>query len=129
MNNIAHRLFGQLAQSAAQKLRVRSALNPILWLCGIATPICFVGAYIFRDYSHIFQLLIYSGPAPIVVACVGFVYFAIFRPEKLQSEDYQLRHESLQIIQQKTGQTTLYPSSLEAIANPESKQIESTGDK
>jgi len=50
--------------------------------------------------------------------------FAIFRPDKLQSEDYQLRHESLQIIQQKSGRITIPDTSIEAIANPAAKQLD-----
>jgi hypothetical protein len=106
------------AVSAAQQLRVRSALNPLLWLTGIASPICFVAAYFFRADLFVFRLLIGIGVAPILTACVGFVYFALRKPEKLQSEDYQLRHETLQIIQQKSGQLIVDPASLSAIANP-----------
>lgn len=62
---------------------------------------------------------------PIAVACLGFVGFAIFRPDKLQSEEYQLRHESLQLIQQKSGRIALNATSIEAIANPQARQIES----
>jgi hypothetical protein len=31
---------GQIAQIAAEKLHVPSALNPALWLCAIVTPLC-----------------------------------------------------------------------------------------
>ena len=61
---------------------------------------------------------------PIGVACLGFIGFAIFRPDKLQSEEYQLRHESLQLIQQKSGRITLSPASIEVIANPQARQLE-----
>ena len=64
---------------------------------------------------------------PIGIACVGFLGFAIFRPEKLQSEDYQIRHESLQLIQQKSGRLALAPTSIEAIANPQARLLEEKG--
>ncbi len=63
-------------------------------------------------------VLVFIGMVPIVVTCLGFAYFAITKPEKLQSEEYQLRHETLQIIQQKTGQLIVDPTSLTAITNP-----------
>ena len=110
--------FGKSIASAAQQLRVRSALNPMLWLTGIGSPTCLTTAYAFRDIQTISLVLIIAGIVPIVVTSLGFVYFAITKPEKLQSEEYQLRHETLQIIQQKTGQLIVDPTSLAAIANP-----------
>lgn len=110
--------FGRYTQNAAYKLHVRSALNPLLWLTAIATPICFGAAYAFRETHAVHEALIYVGLLPIVISCVGFCYFAICKPEKLQSEDYQLRHESLQLIQQKSGQIPIPAASLEQIVNP-----------
>jgi hypothetical protein len=110
-------------QSAVQKLHVRSALNPMLWLCGIATPLCLSGAYLFKEFDLIRNLFAIMGIVPIIITCIGFGYFAIVKPEKLQSEDYQLRHESLQMIQQKGGRIILDPASIEAIANPVSRQL------
>jgi hypothetical protein len=116
-------------QTAAGKLRVRSALNPMLWLCAIILPICLIFAYIFRDLPEVRNLLIYIGISPIGITCLGFIGFAIFRPDKLQSEEYQLRHESLQIIQQKSGRISLSPSSIEAIANPNTKKLKDEEEK
>ena len=110
--------LNRLWSSAGQRLRVRSALNPILWLCAIGTPICLFAASSFRDVTAIRDACLVVGLAPIAVACLAFIGFALWRPEKLQSEDYQLRHESLQLIQQKTGQIAVDPASIEAIANP-----------
>lgn len=110
--------ISQLADSATSKLRVRSALNPILWLCAIAMPICFATAYVFKGMPALCFVLIGFGCLPLAVACLAFIGFAIYRPEKLQSEEYQIRHESLQLIQQKAGQVTVVPTSIVAIANP-----------
>lgn len=119
--------IGQHSQTAATKLHVRSALNPLLWLTGIATPLCFMGAFAFKDSSPVFEVLIISGLLPIVITCIGFGYFALFKPEKLQSEDYQIRHESLQLIQQKSGQIEIPVTSLEQIVNPSAPALESKG--
>lgn len=109
--------LAKLSQSAAVKLNVKSALNPMLWLCAITMPIFFGMAYLFRD-SKVLEILVIAGCVPPGCACLAFCYFAIFKPEKLQSEDYQIRHESLQIIQQKGGKVIAYNSTIEAIANP-----------
>lgn len=111
--------ISEFADSATKRLLVRSALNPMLWLCAIVMPVCFIGAYAFREMYILSAALIGLGALPLVVACLAFVGFAIFKPEKLQSEEYQIRHESLQLIQQKAGRLTMAPTSLAAIANPE----------
>ena len=110
--------IGQWAARAAQRLHVRSALNPVLWLTAIATPVCFTAAYAFRFNGLILYALIIVGCVPIAVAALGFFYFAIVEPGKLQSEDYQLRHETLQMIQQKSGQLIVETASLTAVTNP-----------
>jgi hypothetical protein len=111
--------ISEFTELATKRLRVRSALNPILWLCAIAMPICFIAAYAFRGLPGISATLICLGGLPLVVACLAFVGFAIFKPDKLQSEEYQIKHESLQLIQQKAGRLTVSRTSLTAIANPQ----------
>jgi hypothetical protein len=106
------------AQSAASQLRVRSALNPMLWLCGIVSLPCFFIAYLLRGIEPLATIIAYVGIAPVATTILGFLYFMIFAPEKLQSEDYQLRHETLELIRQKGSSVAIAPSSLEAIANP-----------
>ncbi len=123
MNEIIDRV-SQIAQTAAEKLHVRSALNPALWLCAIATPTCLLFAYVFREVPEVRAWLLAGGLLPIAIACIGFLGFAIYRPEKLQSEEYQIRHESLQLIQQKTGRIVIATTSIEAIANPQAKLLE-----
>ena len=65
------------AQSAASSLRVNSALNPMLWLCGIVTLPCFVLAYFFRGIEPLDSLLVYVGSAPIAATILGFFYFMV----------------------------------------------------
>jgi len=118
---MAEHIVGRLihsVMSAAQRVRVRSALNPMLWLSATMTPTYLYAGYAFRENTLLCTILVIAGFVPPLVTCCGFVGFAIFKPEKLQSEDYQLRHESLQIIQSKTGRVAVESASLEAIANP-----------
>src|ERR1700674_5560253 len=89
------------AQSAASHLSVKSALNPMLWLVGIVSLPCFVLAYFSQQNQPLESLLLYIGTAPIVATIIGFLYFMIWDPKRLQSEEYQLRHESLELIRQK----------------------------
>lgn len=116
--------MGQSSFRAAQFLHVRSALNPLLWLTGIAMPVCLTFAYVFRDYPFFLYLLVIVGLLPIAITCVGFLYFAWVRPEKLQSEDYQIRHESLQLIQEKSGAIEGAGATIDQIVNPAARQLE-----
>lgn len=110
--------FAQLTQAAAGRLTVRSALNPFLWLCAIVSPVCFLFAYFFRTDRTIALVLVAAGVFPVLFTCLVDAFFAVFKAERLQSEDYQLRSESLKILREKGGRLTLDPASLESIANP-----------
>jgi hypothetical protein len=111
------------AHSAATHLRVKSALNPMLWMCAIVTLPCFILAYFARGIEPLATLVGCIGALPVVATVVGFLYFMIKAPEKLQSEDYQLRHETIELIKQKGTNVEISPSSLEAITNPVIRSI------
>ena len=91
--NIASRMI-----EAGGSLSVKSALNPILWLCAIIDAPCFVLFFFMENIPFWLILLAFL---PVSVALFGFIYFLICDPDKLQSEEYQLRKRSLELIQQK----------------------------
>ena len=127
MTDNLHNLFHN-ARTAFHRIHVRSALNPVLWLCGISSPVCLAFAYCFRSDIALRNLLVYIGIAPIVLACIAFIGFALFKVEKLQSEEYQLRHESLQIIKQQNQERGIPIDNLVAIANPMTERAIETGE-
>src|SRR5690348_11310266 len=91
------------AQSAASRLTVRSALNPLLWLCAIISlPFVLLGA-IFHTDRLAMSLLFGMGFVGLGATVVIAIRFAWTQPEKLQSEDYQLRQQSLQVLQSARG--------------------------
>lgn len=104
--------------SAAKGLRVRSALNPMLWLTAIVSPTALTVAYMFRESPSVVLGLLLLAALPVVVTCLGFGFFAFRNPDKLQSEEYQLRHETLQLLQSKGGPIRIDATSLNAITNP-----------
>lgn len=111
--------LGHNAQSAASKIQVKSALNPMLWLSAITLGTCLGFAKLFEDNSVLQTILVGVGLCPVLVTCMGFVYFAIKKPEKLQSEDYQIKHLSLQMIQQQSDGKEITIDTLKPIFNPE----------
>ncbi len=108
--------LGSASQSAALKVRVRSALNPVLWLAALMTPTCFGFALAFDGGVRLAMIIF--GATPIATACAGFAYFALCDPDKLQSEDYQLRKMALELIEEKGSRVPIEPASVEAITNP-----------
>jgi hypothetical protein len=90
-------------QDAAQRLTVKSALNPLLWLCGISVPALLAAALSFDRSATLREFC-----APLVYVALGLVTMvglvgaglALFRPDKLQSEEYRLRQQALLMIQQ-----------------------------
>jgi len=67
--------------------------------------------------------------APVLTAILGFLVLLIFDRDKLQSEEYQLKKRSMDLIQIK-GQdkpSIVDLEKIEAIINPEVTDIEKTG--
>lgn len=101
--------------TAGGRLRVRSALNPMLWLCAIVTVPCTI-ITIQTDDPPVW--LGWIAAAPVVTAIIGFLYLLVFDRDKLQSEDYQIRKQSLELIQEKGEAFPVNPASIEKISNP-----------
>jgi hypothetical protein len=105
-----------LAEEAIGRLRVSSALNPCLWLCAIAVPFGLVCAYFSTGALQVAGLALTF--APVVLFAIAFLYFMVKDPDKLRSEDYELRKMALEIIEEKGGRLPLSATSVDAIANP-----------
>lgn len=115
-DQVAHRFA-----DAGGRLRVRSALNPALWLCAFVTAPAIVAATQITDPTPPWLILLAA--APVVLACIGFLFLLIVDRDKLQSEDYQIRKRSLEVILQKGQAFPISPASIEAIANPEHRAL------
>jgi hypothetical protein len=113
---IKEQVTHKLANAGGQ-LRVKSALNPVLWLCALVTA----PALIFSNQSNgtVQTWIIVIAFLPVVVACIGFLFLLLFDRDKLQSEEYQIRKQSLEIIQEKGGKLIVNPMNIEAITNPD----------
>ena len=93
---IKDQIFAKASESGG-RLRVRSALNPILWLCGlISIPTLAAGAF-----HPIPTWVAIIGCSPVAAALFGFLYLLFFDRDKLQSEDFQLKKRTMELAQQK----------------------------
>ena len=113
----------QRIAAAGRRLRIRSALNPILWLCStVSAPLLL--AAIFADTAPTWLLVVFVviAAAPVFTAVLAFAYFARTAPGRLQSEDYQIRAQLLNSIQEK-GNLLEDGRSVELILNPQSGSL------
>lgn len=62
--------------------------------------------------------LLVVGSTPILCACGAYVYWMLKAPDRLHSEDYQLRRQALQMIYEKGARAAILASSVVAITNP-----------
>ncbi len=101
---------------AGGRLRVKSALNPALWMCAIVTIplVCLI-----TKLENSPTWLIVITAAPVICAIFGFVFLLFFDRDKLQSEDYQIRKKSLELIQEKGYKFPIVAPSIQDIANPD----------
>ena len=81
------------------RLRVRSALNPALWLCGIVFVPCAALAARFDNGTPSWIKALMFGS--VGLAAAGFLFLLLFDRDKLQSEEYQLQKQSLALIEEK----------------------------
>ncbi|PVZ87920.1 hypothetical protein C9426_09990 [Serratia sp. S1B] len=108
--------FGARIQSSIENISVKNVMNPLLWLCGLVTIPCLV-IIANSDSPHwIVQLL---AAAPVMVVLFMYCYFAIHSPDRLQSENYQLRKQALDLIEEKGSLAIVDSSSIEVISNPD----------
>jgi len=101
---------------AGGRLTVKSALNPILWLCGIITIPTLVAGTLYPQLSN---WIVAIGCSPVVVALFGFLFLLFVDRDKLQSEDYQIRKRTIELAQQKGDPVPYQIDSHAAIQNPD----------
>lgn len=107
--------FSHLAERASGKLKVGSALDAVLWFALIAIP-----TGLWKAESEILAVRIVCitiAVLPVLIFAIGFFYFMLKSPEKLRSEQYELRKMALEIVEHKGGQISIAETSVEAISN------------
>jgi hypothetical protein len=115
--------LASLTRSAVGRIKVRSVFTPMLGLCAIAIPSFLFAAE--REQDRVIRVILIGAAILFgVAAFVAYFYFAVNRPEMLQSEDYQLRHESLEIVRQKGGKAIVDLGHIERIATSRGNLID-----
>lgn len=100
------------------KLRVKSALNPILWLCFV---ISMPGILLLAVVESFPSWAVFAICSPIVVACAGYFILLLKDPDKLQSEEYQINKQLLELAQEKGSSVPELLLSEKLLPNPDAK--------
>jgi hypothetical protein len=86
--------------SRADTIKVRTAINPLLWLVGLTLPLCLMTAVVIAD--QIVRLVLLGLAAiPIIITIIAYFIFLFRDPDRLQSEEYRIRQRALQILYKK----------------------------
>lgn len=101
---------------AGGRLKVRSALNPALWLCAVVAGPA-LAALVFGPNPP--SWLGWLIAAPVSIACIGYLYLLVYDRDKLQSEEYQIRKKTLELIEHKGMSGPMTVQAIEAIVTPD----------
>jgi len=88
-------------------IKVRTAVNPLLWLVGLITPLIFVTAIIIDDRLIRIGLLAFAA-LPIIVTIVAYFIFMFRDPDRLQSEEYRLQLKEINLRYRQNRQPDKY---------------------
>ena len=101
---------------AIGRISVKSALNPILWLCGLVDIPGLALVPFLKPVPTWFPYLVL---APPIAAVLGFLFLLVFDRGRLQSENYQLRDRVLDLIEEKGDIRVIDADTIAVISNPD----------
>src|SRR5690242_12018124 len=111
--------------SSIERVSVKNALNPILWICGLVSAPATVSAAFITNPSW---LLIILALGPVSVAAFAYLYLLFFDRDRLQSESFQLRKQALELIEEKGTFGVIDATTIEVISNPDLPALPSPRD-
>ena len=76
---------------------VRTAVNPLLWLVGLVTPLS-LGAAALIGESWMAVALFVLACLPVIFTIAAYFWYMFRDPDRLQSEEYRLRQVALQLL-------------------------------
>jgi hypothetical protein len=82
-------------------LRVRTVLNPLLWLTAAVMPACFAAGGAIGYETVLGVAITLAGLVPAAVTLIFYVRFALRDPDRLQSEEYVIRSMELRLIERR----------------------------
>jgi hypothetical protein len=103
-------------KEAGGRLKVRNALNPILWLCGLVCIPCLIALGWANNPHWLIPIVLCS---VLGTAIFGFLFLLFYDRERLQSEDYMIRSRTLNLIEEKGSRKAIDAATVQAISQEE----------
>jgi hypothetical protein len=100
-----------LVREGLTSIKHRTVMQPLLWLCGTVTLGCFIISPMVKDI-WLQRGIFLAGLVPIALFAGSYLYFMFTDPDRLHSEDFQLKRRSLSIVESKGGTVPLLPLDL-----------------
>jgi hypothetical protein len=85
-------------------------------LTALTLVVCVVGAVFFDGTAR--AVLLFLAAFSVIACWIAYAFFMFKNPDKLQSEDYQIRKQALELIHEKGSSIAVEVTSVEAITNP-----------
>lgn len=105
-----------------ERVKTNSALNPLLWISATVTP-SFLAACVFAPNTFLQYAFGCISLVPLLATVIAYAHFAIKDPDRLHSEDFQLRRSAIEIMS-KDGTVISDPNSIVNVTNPEDKALD-----
>lgn len=117
------RIFGGIGQSAIERVRTNSAMNPLLWLNGCSLPFTIPGAI---WGPHPLNMVMMTIAGTTILSAVAAYFIWMFRdPNRLQSEDYQLEHQRMLLLGDERAPGVVIDATAATVPNNPTARLES----
>jgi hypothetical protein len=103
--------LGVLLREGFAVIKHRTVVQPLLWLSGTISLGCFILALVAKDI-WLQRGLFIVGLVPIALFVFSYVYFMFTDPDRLHSEEFQLKRRSLRMVESKGGTVAILPVDL-----------------
>ena len=108
------------ASASSASVKIKNAMNPIVKLMLCLLPFA-TGMMLFGGSTWVQVLGAVYSSLVVLVALGSYVFFMLTRPHMLQSEEYQIQRQALEIIQRQG-----IPGTVELVSASPLPQIEAT---
>lgn len=89
--------------------RSQNAMTPIIWYSSMGSAVLLGGAYYLRENPLLNTVLGLAGLVPIGIAGLIALWFALRDPDRLHTEDFRLRSQAVELLQEKGGRLRVEP--------------------
>lgn len=106
--------------------RVKNALNPLIWVIGLfASPTLVFTLFKGGDRTFTSTFVIISISLVLAVFLFSYLWLLFKDPDRLQSEDFQIRNRAFDLIESQPDGKELDAESIVLITNPDLPRIDS----